>query len=136
MKNTVNSTPKDSLISNGFWGIFHELDQAPQVRMDPFRSLVDESGTKIGHYSYISTLRADRPDEYFSTSSNSQFSHLQEGEDTFCRLIAGKLPSIVISRDLELTNNPLSVDPVFEDLRDSRVFSSINLFTPMARILP
>jgi galactose-1-phosphate uridylyltransferase len=135
MRKNLKKIPKDIFVSEGFWGIYQKLDLSPDVRLDPFRT-VDDSGTLIGHYSYISTLRADRPDEYFAGQDKLLYNHLEEGEDSFCRLIAGELPSIVISRDLEVTRDPLSMDPFLEDLRGTTVFTIINLFTPMARVLP
>lgn len=135
MKKHKNSTQKDLIISEGFWGIYQKLELTPEVRLDPFRTTIDERGTKISHHSYISTLRADRPDEYFASQNEPLFDHLEEGEDSFCRLVTGELPSIVVSRDLTLRKNPLSTEPSFEDLRASKVFSSINLFTPIARTL-
>lgn len=135
MKENLKKITKDIFVSEGFWGIYQKLDLSPDVRLDPFRTVIN-SGTKIGHYSYISTLRADRPDEYFTSQDNLRFNHLGEGEDSFCRLIAGELPSIVVSRDLALTKDPLSTEPSLENLKQTQVFSIINLFTPMARVLP
>lgn len=135
MRKDLKKIPKDIFISEGFWGIYHKLDLSPDVRLDPFRT-VNESGTLIGHYSYISTLRADRPNEYFTGQDSLIYNHLEEGGDSFCRLIDGELPSIVISRDLEVIQDPLSKNPSLENLRDSKVFTIINLFTPMARVLP
>lgn len=135
MRKELKKIPKDIFVSEGFWGIYQELDLSPDVRLDPFRTVID-SGILIGHYSYISVLRADRPDEYFTDRNNLLFNHLEEGNDSFCRLIAGELPSIVISRDLEVIRDPLSQNPSLENLSDSTVFSIINLFTPVARVLP
>ncbi|MFW9903278.1 MAG: hypothetical protein ACFFFH_03020 [Candidatus Thorarchaeota archaeon] len=135
MRKDLKKIPKDIFVSEGFWGIYHKLDLSPDVRLDPFRT-VNDSGRLIGHYSYISTLRADRPDEYFTGQENILYNHLEEGEDSFCRLIAGELPSIVISRDLEVIRDPLSKNPSLENLREAVVFTIINLFTPMARVLP
>ncbi|MFX0208979.1 MAG: hypothetical protein ACFFDT_23545, partial [Candidatus Hodarchaeota archaeon] len=136
MKKDLKTTTKELFVSEGFWGIYQKLELLPDVRLDPFRTYVNKSGTKIGHYSYISTLRADRPDEYFSAQNDFKFNHLEEGEDSFCRLILGELPSICVSRDLTVTKSPLSTEPSLEDLSETKVFSIINLFTPMARVMP
>ena len=135
MRKDLRKIPKDIFISEGFWGIYHKLDLSPDVRLDPFRTVKD-SGKLISHYSYISTLRADRPDEYSTGQDSLIYNYLEEGEDSFCRLIAGELPSIVISRDLEVIRDPLSKNPSLENLRGATVFTIINLFTPMARVLP
>ncbi|MFX1516180.1 MAG: hypothetical protein ACFFC6_07720 [Promethearchaeota archaeon] len=135
MRNELKKIPKEIFISEGFWGIYHKLDLSPDVRLDPFRT-VNDSGILISHYSYISTLRADRPNEYFTERNGIHVNHLEEGQDSFCRLIAGEIPSIVISRDLEVIRDPLAIDPTLENLCDSTVFSIINLFTPVARVLP
>ena len=122
-------------ILDGQWGIFKNTEQLPQVRWDPFRILIDKNNIKIGHHSYISTLRAERPDEYLITANQPIFYHLEEQQDSFCRLIAGELPSIIVSRDLDMVNSPLCTESAFEKLGDSTVFTSINLYTPMTRIL-
>ncbi|MHA2224671.1 MAG: hypothetical protein ACXAC8_05680 [Candidatus Hodarchaeales archaeon] len=124
-----------SRIKNGSWGIFQELDPVPQERWDPFRTVSYKDGEKIGHQSYISTIRADRPHENVIYRRENSINHIQEGGDTFCQLIKGKLPSIVLSRDLSLTKDPLSVESDFEDLTETEVFTSVNLFTPMTRIV-
>ncbi|MFX1246773.1 MAG: HIT domain-containing protein [Promethearchaeota archaeon] len=135
MKNDLRAFTKDLFISEGFWGIYQKLDLTPDVRLDPFRTYVD-NGINISHYSYISTLRADRPYEYHTRRKLPLISHLKKGEDSFCRLIVGKLPSIVISRDLTQSKSPLSIEPLLENLSKTKVFSIINLFTPMARVIP
>lgn len=135
MKDNLKKNTKEILVSEGFWGIYRNLNLSPDVRLDPFRT-VNDSGTQIGHYSYISTLRADRPDEYYTSQNNLRFNHLEECKDSFCRLIAGELPSIVVSGDLVLSKDPLCTKPSLENLRHTKVFSIINLFTPMTRVLP
>ena len=78
MRKNSKKIAKDIFVSEGFWGIYHKLNLSPEVRLDPFR-VVRDSETKIGHYAYISTLRADRPDEYFPNQKNFRFKHLEEG---------------------------------------------------------
>ncbi|MFX1284542.1 MAG: hypothetical protein ACFFB5_12855 [Promethearchaeota archaeon] len=136
MKKDFKTTTKDLFVSEGFWGIYKKLELLPDVRLDPFRTCIDKDGTKIGHYSYISTLRADRPDEYFNDCNELTFKQLEEGKDSFCQLIAGELPSICVSQDLTLSKSPLSTEPSLEELSKAKVFSIINLFTPMARVIP
>ncbi len=144
MKNSSNSSQKDldeklSLldepIPNGHWGIFYDLNQAPEERWDAFRTIIDENETRIGHQSYICLIRADRPIEYIDPTSDIRIKSLKEGEDTFCQIISGKIPSIVLSRDLILNKDPLSMKAAIEDLRGTKVFTTINLFTPMTRII-
>ncbi len=136
MNKDLKAITKDLFVSEGFWGIYHKLELLPDVRLDPFRTYVTKEGTMIGHYSIISTLRADRPDEYISTQNDFQIDQLEEGKDSFCRLIAGELPSICVSQDLTMSKSPLSIEPTLENLSETKVFSIINLFTPMARVMP
>ncbi len=135
MKQNKRTVLKDSRILDGHWGIYRNTELVPEVRWDPFRILIDESEVKIGHHSYISTLRADRPDEYYVSDTQPVIYHLEEQEDSFCRLITGKLPSIIVARDLVLVNDPLCTEAAFEKLSNTAVFTSINLYTPMTRIL-
>lgn len=126
---------KNRVIGNGSWGIFQELNSIPEERWDPFRTILDNSETKIGHHTYISTIRATRPYENVMYKTDQPFNKLKEGEDAFCRLVKGEISSIVLSRDLNLIKTPFSAEPAFEDLRGSKVFTTINLFTPMTRII-
>jgi len=127
---------KNIPILNGYWGIFNEFKSAPEERWDPFRTIIDKNGMKIGHHTFISTLRYDKPLEYVGQKSNIQIKDVKEGEDSFCHLVEGKLPSIVISKDLTVSKDPLSTEPVFENLRSSKVFSTINLYPAMPRVFP
>ncbi|UCE12530.1 MAG: hypothetical protein JSV04_10075 [Candidatus Heimdallarchaeota archaeon] len=127
--------PENGIIGNGSWGIFQKPNSTPEERWDPFRTIIDNSETKIGHHTYISTLRGNRPHENSIYQTDHPFNNQKKGEDTFCRLVKGEIPSIVLSRDLSLIKTPFSADPAFEDLRESKVFTTVNLFTPMTRII-
>ncbi|MHA2244306.1 MAG: hypothetical protein ACXADY_05015 [Candidatus Hodarchaeales archaeon] len=125
----------DKTVPNGHWGIFYDLNQAPERRWDTFRTINTENETRIGHQSYICPIRADRPIEYINPTSEIRFKSLKEGEDTFCQMISGKIPSIILSKDLTLKKDPLSIKAAIEDLRETKVFTTINLFTPMTRVI-
>ncbi|MFX0184460.1 MAG: hypothetical protein ACFE95_15365 [Candidatus Hodarchaeota archaeon] len=129
-------TTKNIPILNGYWGIFNEFNSAPEDRWDPFRTIIDKNGIKIGHHTFISTFRYDKPHEYTRRKGIIEVKGAKEGEDSFCHLVEGKLPSIVISKDLTVSKDPLSTEPVFENLRSYKVFSTINLYPAMPRIFP
>ena len=71
-----NNTPP-----NGEWGIFKKIELTPEERWDPFRTIVDEYGTKIGHQSLISRFRSERPYEFHYLQKVS--SDIKKGKDTF-----------------------------------------------------
>ncbi|MHA2306334.1 MAG: hypothetical protein ACXACU_13185 [Candidatus Hodarchaeales archaeon] len=133
MKKSMNGKSNDISIMNGFWGIYNKIESLPEERWDPFRTII-VNGTKIGHSTTISSLRGEKPYEYLLQQKIVHSRELKEGKDSFCRLIKGELPSIVISKDNEITKDPMSFDPKYENLESTKVFTSINLYPPMPRI--
>lgn len=133
MRKDMNEKTKDIPIMNGHWGIYNELESLPEERWDPFRTIIVKE-TKIGHSTIISSLRGEKPYEYLLQQRNIQSNELKEGKDSFCRLIKGELPSIVLSQDEAIINNPLSAEPKYENLESTKVFTSINLYSPIPRI--
>ena len=55
--------------------------------------------------------------------------------DTFCELVRGKLPAIVITKDELLVNDLFSLKSRAENLNSSIVFTAINLYPPISRIV-
>jgi galactose-1-phosphate uridylyltransferase len=133
MKKRVNPYSKKIPVINGHWGIFKEVESVPEERWDPFRTII-ENEVKIGHNTIINTLRGEKPYEYLLQEKNIQVSELKEGKDSFCRLIAGEIPSIVLSKDLGIVKDPFSDIPEYENLTSTKVFSAINLYPPIPRI--
>jgi galactose-1-phosphate uridylyltransferase len=133
MKKDINEKTNEISIRNGHWGIYNELESLPEERWDPFRTIIVKE-TKIGHSTIISSLRGEKPYEYLLQQRNIHSNELKEGKDSFCRLIKGELPSIVLSHDQAIVKDPLSVEPKYENLESTKVFSSINLYSPIPRI--
>lgn len=118
----------------GKWGIFYQDRSLPTIRYDPFSTYLDSRGNKIGHKTVISPSRYFRPIETeLDTSTEEEQKDIQE-EDTFCELINGKLPAIVISKDLKLIKDPFDTESLMLNLEESRVVTIINLFPPIARV--
>lgn len=136
MTKSKKHATKNIPILNGYWGIYNEFKSAPEERWDPFRTIISKNGTKIGFHTFINTLRYDRPIEYLEPKVTIQVKALEEGEDSFCHLVEGKLPAIIISKDLTVNKDPLSIEPEFEDLRSFKAFSTINLYPAMPRVFP
>jgi hypothetical protein len=95
MKKSMNGKSNDISIMNGFWGIYNKIESLPEERWDPFRTII-VNGTKIGHSTTISSLRGEKPYEYLLQQKIVHSRELKEGKDSFCRLIKGEQPSIVI----------------------------------------
>ncbi len=133
MKKDINEKTNEISIMNGHWGIYNELESLPEERWDPFRTIIVKE-KKIGHSTIISSLRGEKPYEYLLQQRNIHSNELKEGKDSFCRLIKGDLPSIVLSRDQAIVKDPLSAEPKYENLESTKVFSSINLYSPILRI--
>ena len=56
-------------------------------------------------------------------------------EDTFCGLVKGLSPAIVISKDLSITQDPFSQNAHCENLLSKKALTAINLFPPVVRIV-
>jgi hypothetical protein len=121
--------------NEGNWGTYFRLDYLPEERWDPFRTIICEDGMKIGHQTIISTFRGKRPYEFPIQQRKTQKDKTSDCRDSFCQLISSKIPSIVISKDMTITKEPFSLKPEFENLKNTKVFTSINLFSPFIRIL-
>ncbi|NHJ01663.1 MAG: hypothetical protein EAX86_05940 [Candidatus Heimdallarchaeota archaeon] len=133
MKDEENGPRKKLLREDGYWGVYQEEDNAPEERWDPFQTLTDKYGTKIGHCTYISKLRANRPIEYSEIPLKLVRSNLNDEKDSFCQIVEGKLPAIVLTKDLSQKRDPFVLDAKFENLAQTNAFTIINLFPPMAR---
>jgi len=122
---------------DGEWGIFTSDKFLPFERFDPFSTYLDKNGLKIGHRTIFSPIRMNRPIEFDPASIHTQTrkKSLSSTQDTFCTLIKGELPSIVISKDLKLENDPFSATPTFNCLNSSTVFTIINLYPPISRVI-
>ncbi|MHA1214412.1 MAG: hypothetical protein ACTSPG_03905 [Candidatus Hodarchaeales archaeon] len=136
MPNDNTTTPPQNTLNDGFWGVFRKSINIPRIRWDPFRTIINDQGLIVGHRVHFSTLRAHRPHEFNDKSSITQ-TNVSNGlqDDTFCKLIKGDLPSIVLSKDNDLRKDPFSTDPSYEDLSHSTAFSLINMYTPMTRVI-
>ncbi len=133
-KNKETSIKNDKN-NEGNWGTFYQLDYLPEERWDPFSTVIRENGMKIGHQTIISTFRGKRPYEFSIHSSKKSQTKVNECKDSFCQLISSKIPSIVISKDLRITKDLFSKEPEFENLSQTTVFTSLNLYSPFIRIL-
>jgi UDPglucose--hexose-1-phosphate uridylyltransferase len=124
-------------IHDGDWGIYQTEKLLPIERYDPFSTYIDETGSIIGHKTIISAIRGKRPNEFKPTIFQSLTDRENHSTypDTFCKLIKGDLPSIVVSRDGKIESDPFSVKPTETDLRSSTVFSTLNLYPPITRVL-
>jgi galactose-1-phosphate uridylyltransferase len=117
---------------NGKWGIFQDNQSIPTERFDPFCSYIDKEGNFIGHKSIISPIRAQRPIEWEPEKEIQD--PPQRATDTFCRIVNGELPAIVISKDLKLNQDFFSTNAYSEKLISNVILSIINLYPPIARV--
>lgn len=106
----------------------------PLERFDPFRTIINEFGTKVGHITQFSPLRGNRPFEHRENNQDDETLHCPT-DDSFCKIIKGDLPAVVLSMEEQIGNHPLSVESNKTDLREYAAISIVNLFTPMARVL-
>ena len=106
----------------------------PLERFDPFRTVVNEFNTKVGHVTQFSPIRGKRPFEH-EESEGEEVSCVTPTDDSFCRVVKGELPAVVLSKDNETAEHSLSVNSAKLNLQDYTAISIVNLFTPMARVL-
>ncbi|WP_455463359.1 hypothetical protein [Candidatus Hodarchaeum mangrovi] len=135
MKKADNNSVMLSENIDGFWGIYKNATLSPFGRWDPFRTIKTDSGNKIGHHTFFSAIRGKRPHEFSSFDTTVHTLKESPSIDTFCELSNGNLPSIIMSKDLKLWQKPLSTFFSKENLTDTKAYTSINLYTPMARII-
>ncbi|MHA2155540.1 MAG: hypothetical protein ACXABU_09415 [Candidatus Hodarchaeales archaeon] len=135
--NNKKNSQKSEQKLDGEWGIFSTEKFLPSERYDPFCTYLDENGSKIGHKTIFSPIRRKRPIEFDSTFFHGQTPEKKPSltQDTFCKLIKGNLPSIVITKDLSLENDPFSMTPTNKRLLSSTAFSTINLYPPISRLV-
>ena len=121
---------------DGDWGIFENISLLPIERYDPFSTYIDETGSLVGHKTIFSPIRSKRPIEFESnqTQTHTVGKTQSSSKDTFCRLINGEIPSIVITKDLTIENDPFSTSSTDNILHSSTVFSTINLYPPISRV--
>ena len=71
MKKRLDPNSKEIPLINGHWGIFKEVNSVPEERWDPFRTII-ENEIKIGHNTFINTVRGEKPYEYLLQEKNIQ----------------------------------------------------------------
>jgi galactose-1-phosphate uridylyltransferase len=135
MARKENNTRRHKKVSDGEWGIHFSNKSLPEERFDPFCTYLDKDGKKIGHRTIFNPIRLQRPFEFTPVKHKNELEKDTSYSDTFCKIVEGKLPAIVITEDKVLVNNPLSIKPRTENMRSSIVFSAINLYPPISRIL-
>ncbi|MHA2357799.1 MAG: hypothetical protein ACXABK_03390, partial [Candidatus Heimdallarchaeaceae archaeon] len=88
-------------IPEGHWGIYRDKENMPLERFDPFRTIINEFGTKVGHITRFSPLRGKRP---FEHKNNNQIEeHISPvDDDSFCKIVNGELPAVVLSKGEKL----------------------------------
>jgi len=106
----------------------------PLERFDPFRTVVNEFNTKVGHVTQFSPIRGKRPFEH-DESDEEEICAQSPKDDSFCRVVKGELPAVILSKDDKIVEHSLSVNSTKGNLQDSTAISIVNLFTPMARVL-
>ena len=121
-------------IPEGHWGIYKDKENMPLERFDPFRTIINEFGTKVGHITQFSPLRGSRPFEHQKGDDEKEII-TSPPTDSFCKVINGDLPAIVITKQDSEGEHPFSTSPAKGNLEDSEAISIVNLFTPMARVL-
>ncbi|MHA2238456.1 MAG: HIT domain-containing protein [Candidatus Hodarchaeales archaeon] len=126
-------TPNEEI--PGKWGIYNQSKALPTIRNDPFSTFIDSEGSPIGHKTLISPARYYRPLETELMSSKDIHLEPRSESDTFCKVINGKLPSIVISKDLKISSDPFSTEVLDQRLSEVVVATIINLYPPIARVL-
>ncbi len=120
---------------DGQWGIYLTDNFLPCERFDPFCSYIDDKGSIIGHKTIFSPVRLQRPLEWESKQRTQLENRSFANEDTFCHLISGNTPAIIISKDLSVNQDPFSTKARYENLLSNTAFSTINLYPPVARIV-
>jgi len=126
---------RDEKVIDGEWGIHFSDKSLPQERFDPFHFYIDQEGTQIGHRTIFSPIRLQRPFEFTHVKHSKQKRDHTHFSDTFCELVKGKLPAIVITKDNLLVNDLFSLKSRAENLSSSTVFTAINLYPPISRII-
>ena len=92
---------------------------------------------KVGHKTFFSPIRRRRRIEFGSTLIHTQPPEKihSSPNDSFCKLIKGEIPSIVITKDLSLNKDPFSTTPTNESLHSTTAFSTIHLYPPISRVV-
>ncbi|MCE7741887.1 MAG: hypothetical protein GOP50_05470 [Candidatus Heimdallarchaeota archaeon] len=122
------------MAEEGYWGIYKNIENMPLERFDPFRTVVNEFNTKVGHVTQFSPIRGKRPFEH-EESEEEEICLQSPTSDSFCRVVKGELPAVILSKDDKIAEHSLSVNSTKGNLQDSTAISIVNLFTPMARVL-
>ena len=120
------------LVDEGHWGIYKNIENMPLERFDSFRTIINEFNTKVGHITQFSPVRGKRPFEHIDDKEEIIRS---PKDDSFCKVVEGKLPAVLLSRDTIKCEDALSINSAKADLGDHTAISIVNLFTPMARVL-
>ncbi|MHA1407553.1 MAG: hypothetical protein ACTSSG_09255 [Candidatus Heimdallarchaeaceae archaeon] len=122
-------------IKEGHWGIYTKSEEMPVERFDPFRTIINDYGTKVGYITQFSPLRSKRPFEHLDKNNGKVVEKKSKEDDSFCKIVKGELPAIVITEESKKTKDPLSIEAEKKELTDLKALSIVNLFTPMARVL-
>ena len=120
------------MVEEGHWGIYKNIDNMPLERFDSFRTIINEFNTKVGHITQFSPVRGKRP---FEHNNDKEEIVVSPRDDSFCKVVEGKLPAVVLSKDSTKGENALSINSAKVDLAEYNAISIVNLFTPMARVL-
>ncbi len=120
------------LVEEGHWGIYKNIENMPLERFDSFRTIINEFNTKVGHITQFSLIRGNRPFEH--NNDKDEIFHSPK-DDSFCKVVEGTLPAVLLSKDSEKVEDALSINSAKSKLTDHRAISIVNLFTPMARVL-
>ncbi len=120
------------LVEEGHWGIYKNIENMPLERFDSFRTIINEFSTKVGHITQFSPVRGKRPFEH--NNDKEEIIHSPR-DDSFCKVVEGKLPAVIISKDTSKEEDALSINSSKAILSEFNAISIVNLFTPMARVL-
>ncbi|MCE7739604.1 MAG: hypothetical protein KAU62_06895 [Candidatus Heimdallarchaeota archaeon] len=120
------------MVEEGHWGIYKNIDNMPLERFDSFRTIINEFNTKVGHITQFSPIRSKRPFEHIN--EKVEIIHSPK-DDSFCKVVEGILPAILLSKDSEKGEDALSINSAKTSLTNHIAISIVNLFTPMARVL-
>jgi UDPglucose--hexose-1-phosphate uridylyltransferase len=153
MKEDKNILNKAEIPFN-HWGIINEynfdgdFEKIPIKKWDPLGSVIknsqDNRNTQyVGHYSYVSPIRATRP---FEDSSNEKDKDKNKELDVFKPIIEGKNYydefgnllaegySITLTDGQKVINDPFSDKPMLHRI-ENNAFTIINRYPAMARVI-
>ncbi|MHA1910606.1 MAG: HIT domain-containing protein [Candidatus Kariarchaeaceae archaeon] len=119
----------------GLWGIYSTKDETPKRVYDSLRAYYDPEGKIVGFSAIIAKIRQRKPNEY---QENHQIEELKEKieMDTFCKIAQESSSQIIISKDDEFFQEEIfQKEPSNIDVSNSKAFTTLNLYSGMARIV-